>query len=221
MRTTNVVGAAVVLCLAVATVPTAHAFYTYINPLGGGDGSEPSLIAPGGILDDLYGLANLERVPDDIDQGWFNLDGLGKAEVKHAASEHYFGYYVGLGPGGSFNTLGPTTPGHIYTFDQDDTGANFRFGLWRDPDSGPKWSSLMADNSPGNYDHMVTWKVAGVDHPRYVIAWEDLNLGDRDYNDSVIQIDYAEPIPEPTVLTLLGLGLGATLMRRRLRRSTS
>ncbi len=42
----------------------------------------------------------------------------------------------------------------------------------------------------------------------FVLAWEDLNGGgDLDYNDFVVMVESVLPVPEPSVLALMGLGL--------------
>ena len=60
-------------------------------------------------------------------------------------------------------------------------------------------------------DYMVTWRVPGAT-PHYFIAWEDRNpllghMGDQDYNDLVIEVRYANPVPEPQTYALLLAGL--------------
>ncbi|GAG70442.1 unnamed protein product, partial [marine sediment metagenome] len=48
---------------------------------------------------------------------------------------------------------------------------------------------------------MVTYKIIGDDGfsnnviGNYVICWEDLNLGDQDYQDLVAEVSHAAPIP--------------------------
>ena len=77
---------------------------------------------------------------------------------------------------------------------------------------------------------MVTWLIAGVaGHPdnhvgAFVIAFEDLSgLGDRDYNDLVVEVRGVSdaPIPLPATLALVAAGLaGLGALRVRARRQS-
>ena len=68
-------------------------------------------------------------------------------------------------------------------------------------------------------DHMVTFEINGGNpgsiagdipnvRPTYVLAWDDqLDGGDRDFNDLVIEVVEVSPIPEPHTIFLLFIGL--------------
>lgn len=94
---------------------------------------------------------------------------------------------------------------------------------------GKVYTSDPTDNLNG-LDHMVTFRtIDPINDPdldgfaafRYIIAFEDLpDLGDEDYNDYVVEINFAAlqttNVPEPAALSLFGLGIvGLGLMRRR------
>jgi len=174
-----------------------------------------------GILDTLYGLNNVQRIEDNYDQVWYNPNGHARAEAKYAGYTQNFGYING--DTNTFTALFNVTANGYLNGDPNApmthyfTGYYFRFA--DDPSGSPLWSSLQSENSGGNNDHMVTWKIIGnVGKPayadnvigNYVIAWEDLNLGDADYNDLVVEVHGVSPTtptPEPATLSLLGLGL--------------
>ena len=114
---------------------------------------------------------------------------------------------------------------HWQDFNSGDTGDVFRFGLDLPSKRGYTWSSVISDNlnMPGGFagdgfDHTVTWRIVGNNGfggneiGNYVMGWEDLsgtgslNGFDADYNDLVVEVSGAMPIPEPLTLTLMMLG---------------
>jgi hypothetical protein len=195
---------------------TATAATTGILP-----GSEAPLAQPGGILDQLYGLGNLQRVDDSIDTVWVPANGNATATAKFANFTQEFGYIPDLNEPGfaddSFVSLF-TVPGGTNGIGLGGPSAVLNSGnvafLWAlDPNKAPLWTSLPSQNSDG-LDHMVTWNV--VDTPNtWVIAWEDLaGGGDRDFNDLVVEVNLA-PVPIPPAILLLGSGLVTMLGIRR------
>src|SRR5689334_11323026 len=87
------IGFAAVLSAAVWLGSGELAGATPVMPNGGG---EPSLATPGGILDTLYGLGNLTRMDDSVDQLWGNT-GIAHVLVveKYSGYTQTFGYLPG------------------------------------------------------------------------------------------------------------------------------
>jgi hypothetical protein len=201
---------AAVMAVAALTAPEAMALLT---PISSAPSGELSLLGSGGILDTLYGLSNLERISDSFtgDQLWELSDAAASVTVvaKFAGFSQGFGVIPGSS-GGPFTSLltqianvNPGSPG--LSVDLPALTGEFRFG--NDPSGAPLWSSLQSDNSDGGLDHMVAWRITTTGN--YVLAWEDLaGLGDRDYNDLVVEVRGAAPAtPEPGTLLLIGAGL--------------
>ena len=216
-------GAAAALLLTVGLSPAAQAAFTSFTT---GSGNEPDLLT---ILDNAYGLENLERMHDfdsDVtDEVWNNH---GTVNVTAVAKYAGFHQTVGVisGPSGGVYTELFTIADDYGSFaippsgtaSAEVTGAAFRFT--DDPSGSPMWCSYAGDNEDG-LDHMISWRIVEGEYAgSFVVAWEDYNRGgDSDFNDLVLRIDGGgDPVPEPTTLSLIGLGFVA-MAARRMRRS--
>ena len=189
---------------------TAAAAFTEILP-----GPETPLNGPGGILDQIYGLGNLQRVNDDLDKIWVPANGSATTVAKFASFAQDFGYIPDLDNDGFSNdSFVPlfTVPGGTNGIGLGGPSGTLNSGnvgfLWAlKPSGAPLWTSLPSQNSDG-LDHMVTWKITdGPAVGNWVIAWEDLTGGgDRDFNDIVLEVSL-QPIPIPAAVWLFGSGL--------------
>ena len=191
---------------------TAAAATTGILP-----GPETPLVGAGGILDQIYGLGNLQRVDDDLDQIWFPANGTATTTAKFASFTQDVGY-IPQSNDGMFNNADFV---HLFDVPGGTNGiglggpsgtlnsgiVNFIWAL--DPSGAPLWTSLPGQNSD-SLDHMVTWLITGGQGNtagNWVIAWEDLpGGGDRDFNDIVLEVNVA-PVPIPAAVWLFGSGL--------------
>lgn len=191
--------------------------------------SEPNLLGAGGILDNEFGLDNLQRINDDMDQYWTVTGEVSATAVaKHAGFSQNFGF---IDSDNNFASLlyVPYMNAQSNVSTVAEIGSTIRFGLTRGamPLSGnkPIFSSDPADNvickkffcSP-EFDHMVSWLITDGEYAGdYVLAWEDLKfLGDRDYNDLVVRVSGVAVVPVPAAVWLFGSGLlGLVAIARR------
>jgi len=172
---------------------TAPAAPTDISP-----GPGVPLLGPGGILDQLYGLSNLQRVDDDLDQIWFPANGNASDKAKFADFTQEFGYIPDLNGDNNFdesfvslfNVVGTgINLGSTVSVPFSSGNVNFLWAL--NPSGEPQWTSRSSENSDG-LDHMVTWLItggAGNTAGNYVIAWEEVSGGgDRDFSGLVVEV---------------------------------
>jgi hypothetical protein len=226
----------VVLSL-VAVASTAMAGFTPVNPKGG-------LFEPGfdRIMKHIYGKdVAYARVDDATDNLWSYVDGMGSAQFEakfSAVGKATFGYFEGE-HSTQFNSLfsvrgfGYANPNKPITADLDpaETSTPFRFGVYFGSGRVGNMYSSDAEQNFFDLDHMVTFQILdnkGEGTDTYVLAWEDARfLGDRDYQDLVVQVNgvFAGKTPQPSVplvpapaamaLGSLGLGFVGWLRRSR------
>lgn len=197
-----------------------------------------------GVLDNDFN--DVDAVVAPLTQGeWVASSPKGAAIGLYASASQESGAYdlgtMGLeGPDFVLSGSGSVTPSNPTGVVAIDLPLSQPFGWYLKTTwlgSTHNWYSRNTDNMNGERHHLVAFNVKDLmvaigygsattqDNytSTYVLAWEDQNLGDSDYNDLVVAVSLAPgssvvPVPEPATMTLLGLGLAglaATRFRKR------
>lgn len=146
-------------------------------------------------------------------------------EIAGYAGQNTFGIYQQGSPANkqeifAGSVSGPSGPVSIVV---PTTWSSFGFYM-SNPNVGFTWYSDDSLNAGGALDHFAFFQgTAGAmlsgktfDANDYIIAIEDLNLGDKDYNDMVVLVQNVNAVPEGgATLALLGLAATALAFVRR------
>jgi hypothetical protein len=214
--------------------------YGYTGPATGSVGGVLTWQSGGGnsinftrIADDGGGTLMLSGPSGTVnDSVWGDGTPTFHVDVRYAANGQTLGWVnnVGSGSGDILTVTGSgLNPSFTYAIGAPPTALSSSF-TWYDKTDAGTWSSNPVNNS-NDGDHMVTFWVTGSyangnlingGLGAYVICFEDLPLAgsDRDYNDMVVEVSRAVPLPAAvwSGLAMLG-GLGVFGAWRRKVRS--
>lgn len=146
-------------------------------------------------------------------------------EIAGYAPNNAFGLYEAGSPGNKLEVFAGSVSGMSGQVSIAIPVGWSAFGFYlQNTAAGFTWYSDAALNAGGGQDHFVafggaagaTLSGAAFDANDYVIAIEDLNLGDQDYNDMVVLVQNIQSVPEGgATIAFLGLGLVAIHSLRR------
>ena len=211
-----------IIAITAAAASALSAWATPISP-----GTETSLQS---ILD-----ARVTGTSIDVNANQVNSDSYWTAETNPAA--YLVIELAGYAADNAFGLYEAGTPSNkLQVFAGSDSGMTGKvtvvvpvswtaFGFYMENTSaGFTWYSDAALNAGGGLDHFVafqgaagaTLSGASFDANDFVLAIEDLNLGDQDYNDMVVLVQNVKPVPDGGLtIAFLGLGLLCMVSRNR------
>jgi hypothetical protein len=228
----------------------ADAILTTVNPLGEFSSSQP--LGLQGIIDARGNTlvtigSDADQLDNGLDTAWTSIGGSSAAmviEVAGYAPNNAFGIYNLADPGQRSQIFaGAASGGASVSF----LSPYITFGFYlQNTSAGFVWYSDSSLNKDGQLDHMVAYQGKGQtlnlginpnnpvgsalwDSNSYLLGWEDLNLGDYDYNDMVVVVRNVSPFPDirstPGVtvpdaystVTLLGAAIVGLIIFQRLR----
>ncbi|RLJ21841.1 hypothetical protein DJ031_02215 [bacterium endosymbiont of Escarpia laminata] len=188
---------------------------------------ELSIDQSGGIIDQLFGLANVRRIDDrplgDSDQLW----AAGASAVEARVLAKFTGYAAeGFGV---FENIASAPYREALVATSNPFYADPLNDLFTDLGVSPfdVYSYGMESNLCGTTvnsienrntcvrDHMVTWEILnGQSAGNFILAWEDLT--DNDFNDLVLEVRGAKPVGTPEPAAWLLFFTGYLIFGRRL-----
>lgn len=212
---------------------SVSAVLTPVNSIGG-NGSELSLQQVLNLRGNtLVSVGNDAHQVDDSNDSYWNSVGNSSAsiviEIAGYANNNRFGIFNAANPNERQQIFaGGSSSGATLAFTPNWTS----FGFYLENtvnDGGFTWYSDSSLDPAGGRDHMVAYQGQGQtlnlggaagsqlwDSSSYILGWEDLNLGDWDYQDMVVLVRGVVPAPDAGAsIILLGLGVVALGWSRR------